>query len=105
MWPRAVRVTQEQAGGIDPSATSVFVSRGIRQHPTDSTEADMLTVEEWMDIKDLHRQGHSMRSIAALTGYARNTVRRALRQTKPPPAQKQQRASCVDPFKPYLLSR
>jgi transposase len=40
----------------------------------------MLTVEDWMDIKDLHRQVHSIRSIAAQTGYARNTVRRRGRQ-------------------------
>lgn len=65
----------------------------------------MKTVEEWMDIKDLHRQGHSIRRIAALTGTARNTVRRVLRQTTPPAPPKRARASCLDPFKPYLVSR
>jgi transposase len=65
----------------------------------------MLTVEDWMDIKGLHRQGHSIRTIAALTGYARNTVRRVLRQARPPAPQKRQRASGLDPFRPYLLSR
>lgn len=58
-----------------------------------------------MDIKDLHRQGHSIRSIATLTGTARNTVRRVLRQATPPHPPKRARASCLDPFKPYLVSR
>lgn len=65
----------------------------------------MLRVEEWMDIKDLHRQGYSIRAIADQTGSARNTVRRVLRAPVPAPAQRRHRASCLDPYKPYLLAR
>jgi len=31
----------------------------------------MLKLEAWMDVKDLHRQGHSIRTIAEMTGLAR----------------------------------
>ncbi len=43
----------------------------------------MLTMEEWMDLKLLSVQGHSIPAIAELTGLSRNTVRRALRQKTP----------------------
>lgn len=65
----------------------------------------MLILEEWMDIKDLHRQGHSIRAIAQMTGRSRNTVRRLLRQSAPQPFQAPQRSSKLDEFKPYLEQR
>lgn len=65
----------------------------------------MLKLEAWMDIKDLHRQGHSIRAISELTGLARNTVRRVLRQSSPSAAQKRRRRSRLDPYKPYLEER
>jgi len=43
----------------------------------------MLKTEEWMDLKVLAAQGHSIRAIAEMTGLSRNTVRRALRQRGP----------------------
>jgi transposase len=43
----------------------------------------MLRMEEWMDIKMLKQQGHSIRKICELTGYSRNTVRKALREKSP----------------------
>jgi len=65
----------------------------------------MLKLEAWMDIKDLHRQGHSIRTIAELTGLARNTVRRVLREQSPRTAKKRGRNSQLDSFKPYLERR
>lgn len=65
----------------------------------------MLKLEAWMDIKDLHRQGHSIRTIAELTGLARNTVRRVLREQVPQPAKGRARASRLDLYKPYLEGR
>jgi len=65
----------------------------------------MLKLEAWMDIKDLHRQGHSIRTIVELTGHARNTVRRVLREQTPRPPKKRARASRLDPFKSYLEQR
>jgi transposase len=65
----------------------------------------MLTVEEWMDVQMLARQGHSQRQIAGLTGYSRNTVAKILAQPAPQPFQKPPRSSKLDPFKPYLDRR
>ncbi len=36
----------------------------------------MLSLEQCMDIKLLHKEGHSIRQLARLTGNSRNTVRR-----------------------------
>lgn len=65
----------------------------------------MLTLEEWMDVKTLHQQGHSIRAITDLTGHSRNTVRKLLRQKAPQRFQKPKRASKLDSFKPYLEQR
>ena len=43
----------------------------------------MLTVEEWMDVKQLFNEGHSRRAIARLTGYSRNTERKGLKVFMP----------------------
>ena len=58
-----------------------------------------------MEIKVLYRQGHSIRAIAQLTGRSRNTVRSVLRESVPEAFAKGARASCLDPFKPYLTRR
>jgi transposase len=65
----------------------------------------MLKLEEWMDIKDLHRQGYSIRKITQVTGYSRNTVRRKLKEKTPQPFAVAPRASQLDPFKPYIERR
>jgi len=33
-----------------------------------------------MDIRSLHKEGHSIKAIARMTGRSRNTIRRALRE-------------------------
>jgi len=65
----------------------------------------MLISEDWMDIKLLQKQGHSIRKIAELTGHSRNTVRRLLRHSAPQPFQKPSRDSQLDDFKPYIDKR
>jgi transposase len=65
----------------------------------------MLTVEEWMDVQMLARQGHSQRQIARLTGCSRNTVAKILTQPAPAPFQQPPRSSKLDPFKPFLQRR
>lgn len=65
----------------------------------------MLDMEGWMEVKDLHRQGHSIRQICRLTGYSRNTVRKVLRECVPKQKPRKQRASLLDEFKPYLRER
>ncbi|MDP2381136.1 MAG: DDE-type integrase/transposase/recombinase, partial [Pseudohongiella sp.] len=58
-----------------------------------------------MNIRFLHKQGHSVREIARLTGHARNTVRKLLRATltRVPPSRA--RVSKLDAYKPYLTER
>ncbi len=58
-----------------------------------------------MDIKLLHKQGHSIKEIARQTSHSRNTVRRILRAKEPVTFQPPMRDSCLDNFKPYLLER
>ena len=65
----------------------------------------MLKVEEWMDLKVLVAQGHSIRAIAEMTGLSRNTVRRALRQRAPESPQFSERESKLDEFKSYVEKR
>lgn len=65
----------------------------------------MLILEDWMEIKDLYRQGHSIRQICRLTGYSRNTVRKVLRESVPQQKARKKRASILDEFKPYLHKR
>ena len=65
----------------------------------------MLTVEEWMDVQALHRQGLSVRQIARLTGRSRNTVSRILDQVAPRPYSRPPGPSKLDPFKDYLAQR
>ena len=65
----------------------------------------MLTVEAWMDIKSLRRDGHSIKAIVRLTGHSRNTVKRVLREAGPQPFRKPRRQSMLDPYKTYVQGR
>jgi transposase len=65
----------------------------------------MLRMEEWMDIKMLKQQGHSIRKISELTGHSRNTVRDVLREKAPQVFNKPERKSLLDEFKPYVKQR
>jgi transposase len=68
-------------------------------------EQKMLKLEEWMDIRDLHRQGCSIRQIARLTGHTPRTVRRKLAEQTPQPFAAPPRLSDLDPYKSYLEER
>lgn len=65
----------------------------------------MLDMEEWMDIKGMKREGHSIREISRRTGRARNTVRKVLRHKAPEKRKSRRRASILDDYKAYLKSR
>lgn len=58
-----------------------------------------------MDIKDLHRQGYSIRKITEITGHSRNTIRRKLKEKTPAPFTPGLRASKLDPYKEYVKRR
>jgi hypothetical protein len=56
-------------------------------------EATMIDSEQWMDIKELHRQGLSQML---------NGVTKILGQSTPQPFKKAERSSALVLFKPYL---
>ena len=65
----------------------------------------MLGMEEWMEIKDLKRQGHSIREICRRTSYSRNTVRKVLREAGPIRRVRKKRFSKLDEYKAFLKDR
>jgi len=66
----------------------------------------MITLDDYLEIKDLIRQGVSRREIAHRMGLDRKTVRKYIRSvTGPPQRQSRQRSSLVDDFKDYLKKR
>ncbi|MFC4951259.1 IS21 family transposase [Pseudonocardia sp. GCM10023141] len=63
----------------------------------------MLKVEDWAEIRRLHRaEGVPIKEIARLLGLARNTVRAALRSERPPRYERPARGSVADPFEPAI---
>lgn len=59
----------------------------------------MLEVEQWAEIRRLHRvEKLSARAIARRLGLARNTVNAALHSDMPPEYRRAPRPSCLDPF-------
>jgi len=64
----------------------------------------VISLEEWVDIKSLYKQGLSIKAIARRLKISRNTVRKALREG-PPRYERPQRASKLDQFKDYLIQR
>jgi transposase len=65
----------------------------------------MLNLEEWMEVRDLHRQGYSIRQICQITGFSRNTIRKVLRERVPIQKTRKKRASLLDDYKPFLQQR
>jgi transposase len=58
----------------------------------------MLEVDQWAEIRRLHRDKVSVRAIARRLGLARNTVRSAIRSDEPPAYERARQPSCLDPF-------
>jgi len=65
----------------------------------------MLKVDQALNIRDLKKEGHSIRSIAEETGHSRNTVRKVLRGEHKLSPPSPVRSSKLDPFKPYVKKR
>ena len=67
----------------------------------------MITGEEAMELRVMHRRGMSIRAIARELGLSRGTVRKYLREPGLGPAYRGRalRPSKLDPFKEYLLKR
>jgi transposase len=63
----------------------------------------MINVDEWAEIRRLHRvEGLSIRAISGRLGLARKTVARALRAKEPPAYQRGPEPSKLDPYKPRI---
>ncbi|WP_189244238.1 IS21 family transposase [Planobispora rosea] len=63
----------------------------------------MLKVEDWAEIRRLHRaEGLAIRAIARRLGIARNTVRKALASHEPPRYMRAGKGSIVDAVEPQI---
>ena len=63
----------------------------------------MLTVEDWAEVRRLHRaEGMPVKAIARTLGISRNTVRSALASDGPPKYQRKPAGSAVDAFEPRI---
>ena len=59
----------------------------------------MIDVEEWAEIRRLHRaEGMGVKAIVRHLGVARNTVRAALRSEEAPKYERERPGSAVDAF-------
>lgn len=66
----------------------------------------MISVEDWVDIRSMYKQGYTIKGVAREFGISRNTVRKALREDQSPRYTPQKpRASKLDPYKDYLKAR
>ena len=65
----------------------------------------MLTMDDAVHIKQLQAEGLSVRAIVRHTRYARNTVRKILRDQHSFQSHRPTRKSKLDPFKAYLQER
>ncbi len=65
----------------------------------------MLNLDQFMNIRFLQKQGHSVRQIARMTGHSRNTVRKLLRATTAPTPKPRTLASKLDDHCDYLTER
>lgn len=63
----------------------------------------MLSVEDWAEIRRLHRsEGMPIKAIARVMGVSKNTVRAALRREVAPRYARPRRGSLVDPVEPRI---
>ena len=63
----------------------------------------MLTVEDWAEIRRLHRaEGMPIKAITRLLGVSRNTVRAALASDGPPKYERKPAGSAVDAVEPRI---
>ena len=65
----------------------------------------MLNLDQFMNIRFLQKQGHSVRQIARMSGHSRNTVRKLLRAKTAPAPKPRVRGSKLDDHRDYLTER
>jgi transposase len=63
----------------------------------------VLSVEDWAEIRRLHRaERMPVKVIARVLGCSKNTVKRALAADQPPAYRRRRRGSVVDPVEPRI---
>ena len=63
----------------------------------------MLSVEDWAEIRRLHRaERMPIKAIARVMGVSRNTVRAAVASDRPPRYERPRRGSIVDAAEPRI---
>jgi transposase len=65
----------------------------------------MITYEEFTVIHSLYAQGHSIRSIARITGMDRRTISKRLKEKEIKPYRQRLYSSKLDPYKEYMDKR
>ena len=65
----------------------------------------MITLEEWVMIKHLHKQGVPKARIARELGLDPRTVDRAINSEEHPERKRESRSSILDPYKDYIRQR
>lgn len=65
----------------------------------------MLDLEDYMHVRDLFQQGHSVSQIARTLQLDRKTVRKYLHQPPQPYRRQKKRPQKIDPFRAYLRER
>jgi IS30 family transposase len=69
-------------------------------------DRDVITVEDWAEIRRLHRaEKMPIKAIARTMGVSKNTVRRALRSGEPPKYERRGPGSVADAAEPRILCR
>ena len=62
----------------------------------------MITLEDWVMIKNMHKQGIPKSRIARELGVSRETVRKTLSEDEYPKGKRKSRGSILDPYKEYI---
>jgi transposase len=65
----------------------------------------MITLEDWVMIKHMHKQGVPKSRIAREMGLSRETVRKAISEDERPKGKRQSKGSILDPYKEYIKQR
>ena len=65
----------------------------------------MITLEDWVMIKHMQKQGVPKTRIARELGVSRETVRKAVSEDGHPEGKRQSRGSILDPYKEYINQR
>lgn len=65
----------------------------------------MITLEDWIMIKHMHKAGVPKARIARELGLNRRTVDRAINEDEPPKHKRQSSGSILDPYKDYIKQR